>query len=158
MRALNCFSSARSDCASRFFTSSKSDMPLAYYESGMAVKHFRNDGVGSIPFMAKTPPSKELLWANLTALMLHHWHEINLNRLAREAKIGPASAMRMKESRTSVGLDIVDSVAGVFGLRAWQLLLPDLDPKNVPVTMVSDAERRLYEKYNKVRNILEETT
>jgi hypothetical protein len=66
--------------------------------------------------------------------------------------------MRIKESRTSVGLDIVDSVAGVFGLRAWQLLLPDLDPQNVPVTMVSDAEKRLYEKYNKVRTILEETT
>jgi hypothetical protein len=113
--------------------------------------------VGSIPFMAKTP-SKELLWENLKTLMLHHWQEINLNRLAREAKIGAASAMRIKESRTSVGLDIVDSVAGVFGLRAWQLLLPDLDPQNVPVTMVSDAEKRLYEKYNKVRTILEETT
>jgi hypothetical protein len=131
-------------------------MALSYYEYGMPVKHFRNKRKGSIPFMAKTPPAKELLWTNLTALMLHHWKEINLNRLAREAKIGPASAMRIKESKTSVGVDIVDSVAGVFGLRAWQLLLPDLDPQNVPVTMLSDAERRLYDRFKRVNAILTE--
>jgi hypothetical protein len=47
-------------------------------------------------------------------------------------------------------------VAGVFGLRAWQLLLPDLDPQNVPVSMLSDAERRLYDRFKRVNAILNE--
>lgn len=97
--------------------------------------------------------TKELLWANVTALMLHHWNEINLWQLAKRAKIGPATATRIKEARTSVGLDIVDKVAGVFGLQAWQLLLPDLDPANVPAAMISDDEKRLYERLKRAKAV-----
>lgn len=121
----------------------------------MAVNHIRNSPSDTIPHMVKGNPSKNILWENLSALMRHHWEAENINLLARKAKIGVGTAQRIKDRETSVGLDIVDRVAGVFGLQAWQILLPNLNPKNVPVTMISDAEKRLYERYDKVKTMLE---
>jgi hypothetical protein len=123
----------------------------------MVVKHIRNKERSTIPLMAKTPPStpsKAQLWENLTSLMTHHWHEININRLAREAKIGPASVQRIKDQETSVGLDIVDKVAQVWGLQAWQLLLPDLDPENVPFDMISESQKALFDRLKRARALL----
>lgn len=87
------------------------------------------------------------LWTNLQALMVKHWGGENLNRLARECKIGPGTASRIKEQRTSVGLDTLEKIADHFGLAVWQLLVPGLDPNNPPALQpVSPVERRLYEK------------
>ena len=113
--------------------------------------------------MEKTPPkappgepAKKVLWSNVSTLMAYYWNDINLNRLARVAKIGVASAQRIKEQDTSVGLDIIDKVARAFGLHAWQLLLPDLDPENAPVTMISDAQKRLFDRLKRARAILQD--
>lgn len=90
---------------------------------------------------------KLVLWQNVSALMTHHWSGENLTRLAREAKIGPGTATRIKEMQTSVGLDVVDRVAEVFDLEMWQMLTPGLDPKNPPAARpVSKAERELYDR------------
>lgn len=97
--------------------------------------------------------TKQILWSNIHALMQYHWGKENLSRLSREAKIGPASCSRLKEQETSVGLEIVEAVAGVFGLHAWQILIPDLEPTNPPVFVMSDAERQFY---NRIRNALNE--
>jgi hypothetical protein len=87
------------------------------------------------------------LWANIEALMLARWGESNLQRLARECQIGAATAMRIKEQKTSVGLAVIEKVADHFNLNAWQLLVPGLDPKNPPTLQpVSKEERALYEK------------
>ncbi len=88
--------------------------------------------------------TKAVLWRNVTALMVHHWGKENLSQLSRKAKIGLASCTRMKEQKTSVGLDILDAVASAFGLQAWHLLTPDLDPKNPPVIWLTETERKLY--------------
>jgi len=85
------------------------------------------------------------LWANVQALMLKHWEEENLNRLARECKIGPGTAARIKEQKTSVGLETLEKVAETFNLAVWQLLVPGLDPANPPALQpMSAAERKFY--------------
>lgn len=87
------------------------------------------------------------LWANTEALMIERWGESNLNRLARECKIGAATAVRIKEQKTSVGLAVLEKIADHFHLAAWQLLVPGLDPKNPPALQpVSAEEQALYEK------------
>lgn len=53
--------------------------------------------------------SKAVLWASVLALMVKNYGRENLNRLAREAKIGPGTASRLKAQETSVGLDTIDS-------------------------------------------------
>ena len=91
--------------------------------------------------------SRRVLWTNLTALMDHHWEGENLTRLAREAKIGPGSATRMKQQTTSVGIELLDKVGRVFGVEAWQLLVPGLNPKSPPTLMpASEAERAFYKR------------
>lgn len=88
---------------------------------------------------------KRILWSNVLRLMERRWGEENLTRLAREAKVGPGTCTRIKEQKTSVGLDVLQKLAGAFDLQAWHLLTPDLDPDNPPVIYLNERERKLYE-------------
>lgn len=91
--------------------------------------------------------SKLVLWANVRALMLHRWDEENVNRLARVASVGPATVDRIKKAQTSVGLEVIDKVAQALDVETWQLLVPGMDPKNLPVLMpMSEGERTFYER------------
>ena len=91
--------------------------------------------------------SRVVVWASVSALMRKHWGAENLNRLAREAGIGPATVVRMKEQQTSVGLEVLDKVAAVFNAQSWQLLVPGMNPECMPTLLpVSQAEREFYER------------
>lgn len=76
----------------------------------------------------KVNNSKPALWAAVTALMTKHYGGENLSRLAREARIGPATSSRMKAQETSVGIDTIDRLADYFMVEPWQLILPGFDP------------------------------
>jgi hypothetical protein len=73
---------------------------------------------------------RQALWANVEALMLKHYNEINITRLAREAKIG-GSASRIKAAETSVGLDVVYKVAKAFRVAPHQLLMTKEDREEI---------------------------
>jgi len=109
-------------------------------------KNYLPHAVSNVAYSKFMPhrDTKAVLWRNVTALMVHHWGKENLSQLSRTAKIGLASCTRMKEQKTSVGLDILDAVAGAFGLQAWHLLTPELDPSNPPVIWLTESERKLY--------------
>ena len=89
---------------------------------------------------------KETLRNNLTALCRYHFETeaIPINDLKRRSGVSVASISRIKEAQTSVGLDILEKLAPVFGLQAWHLLVPGLDPSNPPVAHITEAERILY--------------
>lgn len=60
-----------------------------------------------------------------------------LRPLARRAGISAGTVTRILDRQESTGIEIVDSVAGAFGLVAYQLLIPNLDPADpqwLPVT------------------------
>lgn len=91
--------------------------------------------------------SRAALWLSVSALMREHYGRENLNKLARETKVGPGTAARIKEQKTSVGLETVDKIAAHFNVAAWQLLVPGFDPRNPPALQpVSVAERKLYDR------------
>lgn len=96
------------------------------------------------PLMPCIEP-KRILWANVLALMQHHWGEENLTRLSREARIGPGTCTRIKAQETSVGIDVLQKIAAAFDLQAWHLLTPGLDPANPPVIYLSEREKLLYD-------------
>lgn len=101
--------------------------------------------------------SKRVLWRSVSALMKKHYGGENLTRLAKDCKIGPATASRMKEGQTSVGVDIVDKVAKHFQVQPWELLVPTFDPKNRPALQpLSEQERRLYERLREVAKEIKE--
>lgn len=71
-------------------------------------------------------PIKTVLWENVRALMLKHYEEENINRLARDAKVGPATVQRIKDGNTSIGIDVLEKLAKTFGVKPWQLIAPGL--------------------------------
>lgn len=86
--------------------------------------------------------SRKVVWSSVSALMRKHWGEENLNRLSREAGIGPATAARLKAQETSVGIEVLDKLSKAFGVDTWQLLVPGMDPEQMPVlTPMSKSER-----------------
>ena len=76
--------------------------------------------------------SKEVLWDNLVRLMESRYGKVNLTTLAKEAGIGAATMTRLRKQETSAGVDVVDKLAAAFKLQAWQLLVPGLDPAQLP--------------------------
>jgi hypothetical protein len=86
--------------------------------------------------------SRKVVWESVSALMEKRWGGENLNRLAREAKIGPGTAARLKAQETSVGLQVLDQIAEAFDVATWQLLVPGMDAEAMPVlTPMTPAER-----------------
>lgn len=95
--------------------------------------------------------SKKVLWASVSALMRKHYGGENLTRLAKDCKVGPGTASRLKEQQTSVGLEVVDKIAAKFGLQAWQILVPGFDPEHVPTLQpLSEREAELYRRWKEV--------
>ena len=84
--------------------------------------------------------NRRVLWRNISALMKHHWGKENLNRLAREAKFSPNTAMLMKRCETSIGIDTLAEAARVFRLQPWQLLDPRMDPKTAEMRALGFEE------------------
>jgi len=84
------------------------------------------------PYCARMKNSKQILWANVLALMKRDFGRENLTTLAKKARIGPGTVTRIKEQSTSVGLDVLEQIARVFNVQPWQLLLPELDVDNLP--------------------------
>lgn len=91
--------------------------------------------------------TKKVLWQNVSRLMVYHWGREHLARLSRDAEIALASTTRLKEQRTSVGVDLLDKIAKCFHLQAWHLLVPNLDPSNPPVVYLTEHEKALYERF-----------
>lgn len=73
----------------------------------------------------RTTDYKLLLWANVSALMIAKYGKENLTRLAADSGVGPGTMTRIKEAQTSVGLDVIEKIATVFGIEPWQLMHPD---------------------------------
>lgn len=103
--------------------------------------------------------SRKVLWQSVSALMTKHYGKENLTRLAHDCGIGPASASRLKEGKTSIGLELVDRIAKHFKVDPWQLLVPNFAPDNPPALQpMSETERRLYERLREVAKELKENT
>lgn len=70
------------------------------------------------------PDPKSFLWGNLCTLMGDPAPSIDAVRL--RAKIGRGTVQRIKEGGTSVGIDVLATIAGEFKIDTWQLLAPSL--------------------------------
>jgi transcriptional regulator with XRE-family HTH domain len=66
--------------------------------------------------------------------------------VAKRSGLDQTTVGRMKRGSHSPQLKHVEAVAAAFGLQAWQLLVPGLDPKNPPVCELTTIEKELYDK------------
>lgn len=72
--------------------------------------------------------------------MEHHWGEVHLLRLATEARVAQSSVSRLKTQESSPTADMLQKLARVFRLQAWQLLDPLLDPKTAAMRSLGIEE------------------
>lgn len=97
--------------------------------------------------MAQEIDTAATIWQNVVALMEHHYKEQNLSRFAEECGFAQSTATRIKQQKHATGIDKLDLIARRFGLATWQLLVPGLDPKNLPALKpINEKERLLYER------------
>jgi hypothetical protein len=101
--------------------------------------------------------SRKVLWQSVSALMKKHYGGENLTRLAGDCKFGPGTASRLKEAKTSVGVEIIDKIAKHFHVSSWELLVPGFDPANRPTLQpISEQERKLYARLAEVAKEIKE--
>ena len=88
----------------------------------------------------------DILSTNLKALMAAH------TTLATQAAVGKACGLnqrtvgRIINMEHSPGLKQLEAIALAFDLVTWQLLVPNLDPKNPPICEYTKVESDLYKK------------
>jgi hypothetical protein len=86
------------------------------------------------------------------ALFRHHHPErdtMSWSGLAQDTGIGNGTAQRINEMTSDASLSTIEAVALRYGLEAWHVLVPGLDPKNPPVFLMTDSERKLYDSLAK---------
>jgi hypothetical protein len=65
---------------------------------------------------------------------------------AKEMQLEPRNIQRIINGDQSPSVTVLNSIASHCGLFAWQLLVPDLDVANPPVSLMNKQERDLYSK------------
>lgn len=96
---------------------------------------------------------------NLKALMVYacdqgHPRLASVKGLAAASGISRAGIDNVLHSRKAATLDTIEALAGAYGLQAWQLLVPGLDPANPPVVTVTEEEKELYKRIRAVADQL----
>lgn len=104
--------------------------------------------------MTKTP--LEVVSENLKTLMLSAGMASadgtpNQSEMKRRSKVDQRTIGRILARELNPSIEKVEQLAKVFGLHAWQMLIPDLDPRNPPVVVMSQAERDFYKRIEELR-------
>lgn len=98
----------------------------------------------------------EIISKNLRALMIDSGMakkdgEPNQSTLAKRSGADQRTIGRVLARELSPTVDMLEKLARAFGLHAWQMLIPDLDPRNPPVVVMSEAERNFYRRLDELR-------
>lgn len=95
------------------------------------------------------PNIADIVAANLESLMEDRAISSD-NALAKLAGVNQKTVWRILNKRQSPTVGTMEKLAKPFGLQAWQLLIPGLDPKNPPVFAISDSERKFYQRLSEL--------
>ena len=89
--------------------------------------------------------AKLVLAENVKALKAHY--KLANLAFAKMCGVSNGSIGRITKAQVAADLDTIQAIAAACGLQVWQLLAPDLDPKNPHViTDLTPSERALYKK------------
>ena len=72
-------------------------------------------------------------------------------------RVSKTAVQQLQKASTPFNLDDLQTLAEVFGLDAWQLLVPGIDPKSPPVVQsIGPTEDELYKRIRSAREALNE--
>lgn len=69
---------------------------------------------------------REVLWANVRALMLARYKKENINQFASDCGLGVATVQRIKDREQYSRTDTIERIAKTFKLPTWQLIAPGM--------------------------------
>lgn len=81
---------------------------------------------------------KSYLWGNICALI--GGPEPTIDAAMKRLKVGRGTVQRIRDAQTSVGLDVLRTISGEFGIEVWQLLQPP-HAKDRPLDWYSLAQQ-----------------
>jgi transcriptional regulator with XRE-family HTH domain len=95
--------------------------------------------------MAKTMKIRAVLAANLKVLMAANNH--SQGDVHRHTGIAQSSIGRIINMQVDATIGTLESIADLYHLQAWQLLVQDFDHTNPPMLkQISDKEKEFYDK------------
>ena len=66
---------------------------------------------------------------------------------------------RTAKGEGPVGTDVLHVIAKAYGLQAWHMLMPGMQPANPPVVIVDERQRRMYQSIeDSMREVREQAT
>lgn len=72
-------------------------------------------------------------------------------KLAKKTGLGTGSISRLRNGEVDPTLSTLEKLSKAFDVAAWQLLVPNIDPGNLPALLsASEAERKLWESLRQV--------
>lgn len=107
---------------------------------------------------------RQILATNLAQLQSRHADlkstpaiERATAELGPDRKISKTVIQQVQRAATPFNLDDLQTLAELFGLDAWQLLVPQIDPEHPPViTSVGATETEMYKRMKAAREALDE--
>lgn len=93
---------------------------------------------------------------NVEQLMFKHYALVSNKpkSLAGDAKVSLSTVQRVIAAEVGASLDNIEAIAGVFGLSAYQLLVPNLNIENPQVIKgATKDEERLYSIWRRGKGI-----
>lgn len=66
-------------------------------------------------------------------LMVKQYGKENLTQCAADSGVGPGTMTRIKEQKTSVGMDTLEKLGTLFKLEPYELLIPKLQIQEITI-------------------------
>lgn len=113
--------------------------------------------------IAGTMDIRQILATNLQQLQTRHKDLASTPAIERATadmgegkKISKTVLQQVQKGKTPFNLDDLQTLAELFGLDAWQLLVPQIDPEHPPVlTSVGETDREMYKRMKAAREALD---
>lgn len=105
-----------------------------------------------IAYGISTMSARDILAANIQRLMDASPSLSSLVKVAAEAKrrghaVSKNAVDSAKSGAHAVNMDTLDGIARAFDMEAWQLLVPNMNPKNPPVLRsIGETEDEMYKR------------
>jgi hypothetical protein len=104
------------------------------------------------PFMEERPSIRAVVADNLSRLMEARPDLSSNIKLSELTDLGTGTITRIRNGAVGCTIDTLDVLAKQFGLQAWQMLIPGIEPKALPELQPTSAEER--ELYEKIRALV----
>lgn len=72
--------------------------------------------------------ARQIIAANLRQLMRANARLRGIVAVGNKAGVGPSTVARTLHQDAAISVDVLERLASAFGLEAYQLLIPQLDP------------------------------